>query len=174
LAKILGIDPGSRFLGYGALSVNSSGELDHMDHGVISVPKELNFAYKLAFINKEVKELLVRINPDEVVVEKIFLGKNADSAFKLGHVRGVILSNAAERKLEIYEYAPKKIKKMVTGNGGASKEHVRAIVSGLLRIEITAKLDASDALSLALGHVRLKEANQILTAAKENQYDSFA
>ena len=86
------------------------------------------------------------------MIENIFLGKNPQSAFKLGHVRGVCLLKGAEFGCSLFEYAPRKIKKVITGNGAATKDHVRLVVLSQLGISTDLGLDATDALSIALGH----------------------
>lgn len=152
---IIGIDPGSRFTGYGVVVVRND-EPHHLDHGVIAIPETLRFADKLKFLNEKLQALFVQFRPTDVVVEKIFLGKNADSAFKLGHVRGVCLQAAAVAGSEIFEYAARSVKKNVTGTGAASKDHVRLVVSQLLGLRLPVQVDATDALSMAICHCRLR------------------
>ncbi len=103
-------------------------------------------------------------------VEKIFLGRNADSAFKLGHARGVALSLAGQHQLEVGEYATRHVKKMLTGSGAATKEQVQFMIEQLLQTKVK-ELDATDALALAVCHARKAEvammfANQKTVAAK--------
>src|SRR5690606_34206106 len=102
--------------------------------------------------------------PSAVVIERIFLGRNADSAFKLGHARGVCLQAAAAAGVEVFEYAARHVKKAVTGSGAAEKEHVKLIVENLLGIR-TEFLDASDALALAVTHARSLQTHAILKGA---------
>ena len=148
----MGIDPGSRYLGFGIISVSAQNEIKHLDHGVISTDGIFDFPQRLNVISQELHFLLNEYKPHDVVVENIFLGKNPQSIFRLSHVRGVCLQKGAEFKANIFEYAPRTIKKIVTGSGAASKEHVRLVTLSELQIETRAMLDATDALSLALGH----------------------
>lgn len=148
---ILGIDPGSRFLGYGAVSVTGS-TMKAIDCGVLKFNAELPLAERLLDIGMGVQELFQKFKPDHLSLEKIFLGKNADSAFKLGHARGVIIYEALRANCEVHEYATRIVKKGITGHGGAEKEQVRAAVCSLLKIPLLKSLDASDALAMACFH----------------------
>ncbi len=148
---ILGIDPGSRFLGFGVISVNGT-ERKPLQFGVLQFDGEMELTSRLLQIGEGVHDLLKDFKPDHVAIEKIFLGKNADSAFKLGHARGVTIYEALKNKSLVYEYATRVVKKGITGNGGAEKEHVRLVLQNLLKISNIKSLDASDALALAYYH----------------------
>lgn len=148
---ILGIDPGSRFLGFAAIEVQSQG-LKPIDYGVLKFDVDENLSQRLLQIGNEVRDLLITYKPQQVSLEKIFLGKNADSAFKLGHARGVVIYHCLEQKAEVFEYATREVKKGITGVGSAEKEHVRSVVQNLLKIPPVKSLDASDALAMACYH----------------------
>ena len=152
----MGIDPGSHYTGY-AFLLYEKGEFLHKGHGVIAIPKKLDFYKKLHFLQTELHSLFRKHKPQETVVEKIFFGKNADSAFKLGHIRGICLQKAAEWDSEVYEYSSSKMKKTVTGRGNVSKAELRQTVFYLLQLESQERDDASDALALAFCHSRHKE-----------------
>ena len=155
---ILGIDPGSQVTGFGLIKVKSDGSMRHVSHGVIAPPSSLEFYGRLAILAGEIEALIEKVQPDIVVVERIFFGKNVDSAFKLGHVRGVAVAAALKAGCEFVEYAARAVKKGVTGNGASSKEQVQVILYAALGLRGTpAKLDASDALSLAYYHARVSE-----------------
>ena len=153
---ILGIDPGSQVTGFGLIRMDQAVHtIAHVSHGLISPPSALAFHDRLAIIAREIETLIERSQPDIVVVERIFLGKNADSAFKLGHVRGVAIASALRAGCEFVEYAPRAVKKGVTGSGAASKEQVQLILFAALGLRGTkVKFDASDALALAFYHSR--------------------
>lgn len=148
---ILGIDPGSRFLGYAALSV-INGEMRPLDFGVLKFDPEVPLSERLELIGRGVRELFEKFKPHHMSLEKIFLGKNADSAFKLGHARGVVIYEALLAECEVHEYATRAVKKGITGNGGAEKEHVRLVVCNMLKLAPVKSLDASDALAMACFH----------------------
>lgn len=168
--RILGVDPGSRFTGFGVLEVTSSGARDykitHLNHGVIILDEKTSFQNRLVELGKAFGQILKKYSPDQVVIEKIFLGKNADSAFRLGHTRGVILYEALLQSLEVYEYATRSVKKGVTGSGAASKEDVLATLKFLLNLGSLQQLDASDALAMAYYHASVLKKEKILKTAE--------
>jgi crossover junction endodeoxyribonuclease RuvC len=148
---ILGIDPGSRFLGFGVIS-SEKGVLKPLEYGVLKFDAEENLSQRLLEIGQGVRELFQEYKPQHVSIEKIFLGKNVDSAFKLGQARGVVIYEALREKIEVFEYATRVVKKGITGNGGSDKEHVRTVIQNILKIPPVKSLDASDALALACFH----------------------
>ena len=148
---ILGIDPGSRFLGYAVIQVQA-GVMRPLDYGVLRFDPDIPLSERLESIGLGVRELLMKFKPNQMSLEKIFLGKNADSAFKLGHARGVIIYESLLAGCEVHEYATRIVKKGITGNGGAEKEHVRLVVRNMLKIGPVKSLDASDALAMACYH----------------------
>lgn len=153
---VVGIDPGSRFTGFGIVRINGS-RVEHVSHGVIAPPGDRTFHERIGIIASEVEALFERVKPDTVAIERIFLGKNADSAFKLGHARGVAVAAAIRAGAEVIEYATRAVKKGVTGNGGASKDQVQTVLFALLELRGRAQEDASDALALAFYHARILE-----------------
>jgi len=145
---VLGLDPGSQYTGYGVIRLVPT-SVEYVASGVIKTRQRL-FSDKLAEISSQLLEVYASHNPRVTVVEQVFLGKNADSAFKLGHVRGVCLMQAASHENKIVEIAARKAKKLVTGSGNASKEHMQFLVQQSLKIEEFQTLDESDALGLCL------------------------
>ncbi len=150
MAIILGIDPGSRFAGFAVIN-HSDSQSTYIESGTICVSKELSFSSKLLYLSQEIGKVFARNNISQVSIEKAFFGKNADSAFKIGHVRGVCLLSAARHDCEVFEYAAKYAKKVVTGSGASGKDSVQAFVNQFLNLQITS-FDESDALALALCH----------------------
>ena len=148
---ILGVDPGSRITGFGIVRVEN-GRVEHINHGVIVMDTDQGFPFRMKELGSAFREVMNKYQPDEVVIEKIFLGKNADSAFKLGHARGVIMYEAGLGEADVYEYATRVVKKGVTGNGGSSKEDVQAVLKAILNIKAINRIDASDALAMACHH----------------------
>lgn len=148
---ILGIDPGSRVTGFGLIRIQNS-EVRHISHGVIVLDPKAGFADRMCELGEGVQQILEKYHPQQVAIEKIFLGKNADSAFKLGHARGVALYESAKTGAQIHEYATRVIKKGIVGTGAASKEQVGLALSRLLKIKAISREDASDALALAVFH----------------------
>lgn len=124
-----------------------------MQFGVIQLGKTGEHAIKLKKIFDKVLELIDAYHPDEIALEAPFFGKNVQSMLKLGRAQGVAMSAALSREIPIVEYAPKKVKQSVTGNGNASKEQVAKMLMQVFSIkEIPKLLDATDALAVALCH----------------------
>lgn len=149
---ILGIDPGTRITGYGVVRYTSP-HFEPLDFGCIRPPIHQDAAMRYLALFNGVEKLLDRYSPDAVSVETQFVYKNVQSAMKLGMARGVVLLAAARRGIQIYEYAPKKAKLAVVGNGSASKEQVQRMVQLLLKLPaLPEPEDAADALALAICH----------------------
>ena len=149
---ILGIDPGTNILGYGVISVDSKGP-HYLDMGVFDLRKIKDPFEKLANIFAGVGELLDQYGPDELAVESPFYGKNAQVILKLGRAQGAAITAAVMRGIPVAEYAPRKAKIAICGNGAASKEQVAMMIQKTLRVDLDPKhLDATDALAIALCH----------------------
>lgn len=149
---ILGIDPGTNILGYGVICVDRKGP-HYVDMGVFDLRKIKDPFEKLANIFAGVTELLEIHNPDELAVESPFYGKNAQVILKLGRAQGAALTAAVMKGIPVAEYAPRKAKIAICGNGAASKEQVAMMIRKTLKVELDPKyLDATDALAIALCH----------------------
>lgn len=149
---ILGLDPGTSVMGYGLISVRGQ-QLQLIQFGVIHLSKYSGHELKLKKIFDRVLSLIDDFHPDEVALEAPFFGKNVQSMLKLGRAQGVAMAAALSREIPITEYAPKKVKQSVTGNGNASKEQVAHMLMTLLNFKETPKLlDATDALGVAVTH----------------------
>ena len=149
---ILGIDPGTNILGYGIIRVDSKGP-HYVDMGVFDLRKITDPFEKLANIFSGVGELIEVHKPDAVAVESPFYGKNAQVVLKLGRAQGAALTAAVMRGIPVAEYAPRKAKIAICGNGAASKEQVCMMIQKTLKVDLDPKhLDATDALAIALCH----------------------
>ena len=149
---ILGIDPGTNILGYGVICIDSKGP-HYVDMGVFDLRKITDPFEKLANIFSGVSELLEIHKPDELAVESPFYGKNAQVILKLGRAQGAALTAAVMKGIPVAEYAPRKAKIAICGNGAASKEQVAMMIQKTLKVELNPKhLDATDALAIALCH----------------------
>ena len=149
---ILGIDPGTNILGFGVIGVNSRGPY-YKDMGVFDLRKIEDPFEKLANIFAGVSELIEEHQPDALAVESPFYGKNAQVILKLGRAQGAALTAAVLRGIPVAEYAPRKAKIAICGNGAASKEQVAMMIQKTLNVTMEAKyLDATDALAIALCH----------------------
>lgn len=161
---ILGVDPGSRITGFGVIRIEK-GQIEHVNHGVIVLDGDEAFPIRMKELGASFREVMEKYRPQQVVIEKIFLGKNADSAFKLGHARGVIMYEAGLGLADVHEYATRVVKKGVTGNGGSSKEDVEAILKAILNLKVINRIDASDALAMACHHAFELKKKSILERA---------
>ena len=149
---IIGIDPGSRFCGYGLLEINERRILA-AGCDVINMLKGKDLPERLEILFDAINDILREYKPDLAVVESIFYHKQIRSVFTLGQARGVILLALAQNDIPIVEYTPREVKKAVVGNGNASKQQVRYMVNQILNLHNKpAQDDAYDALGLALCH----------------------
>lgn len=149
-SRILGIDPGSRFTGFGVLDFEGDRPA-YVASGTIRSP-DGSFPDRLKKIFAGVNDIVRQYRPDVVAIESVFMARNAGSALKLGHARSAALCATFAFDVEVYEYAPREIKQAVVGTGSASKEQVQHMVVSLLQLDGTPAADAADALAAALCH----------------------
>jgi crossover junction endodeoxyribonuclease RuvC len=149
---ILGIDPGTIIMGYGLVEVNQN-KISLLDMGVLQ-PGKIDDTYKkLQLIFNTVSGLITKYQPTAFAIEAPFFGKNVQSMLKLGRAQGVAIAAAMRHGLEVTEYAPKKVKQSVTGNGNANKEQVMKMLQQILNFKDNPKhFDATDALAVAVCH----------------------
>jgi crossover junction endodeoxyribonuclease RuvC len=151
-AIIIGIDPGTQITGYGIIKVLSN-QFTVIDFGCIRPPKHFNSHERYLALFNNLEYLLDQHQPNFLAVETQFVYKNPQSALKLGMARGMAILAATRRKIPIFEYAPKKAKLAVVGNGAASKIQVQKMVQLLLHLpHLPTPEDAADALAIALCH----------------------
>jgi len=149
---ILGMDPGTNIMGYGIIKSKGT-RFDMLSCGVINLGKYPDHGVRLRKIFDRVVSLIDEFHPDELSIEAPFYGKNIQSMLKLGRAQGVAIAAALSRDMPYCEYAPRKIKQSITGNGNASKEQVAKMLQTVLKLkEIPESLDASDALAAAVCH----------------------
>ena len=159
---VLGLDPGTRITGYGLIETEGDRQAVYRAHGLIRPPlgRDVSFQKRLHFIHEELEKIYLAYKPHETAVEKIFLGKNPESAFKLGHAAALCLLQSAKHNSAFFEYASRLVKKTVTFSGRAAKEMTRRFTANELRLPQNFKeipLDAADALAVALCHIRHKK-----------------
>lgn len=149
--RVLGIDPGSRITGFGVVNVLRNGVLQYVGSGAVRTGKG-ELADRLKLVYDGIVEIIDRYQPTVVVVEKVFMARNADSALKLGQARGAAICAGANRGLMIAEYTALQIKRAVVGRGHAEKTQVQHMVRALLTLSGTPQSDAADALACAICH----------------------
>ncbi len=149
---ILGIDPGTTIMGYGIIRGLKKTPL-LVALGVVELGKYKDHYVRIREIFERTLHLIDQYHPDELAIEAPFYGKNVQSMLKLGRAQGAAISAALYRDMPIFEYAPRKIKMAITGQGNASKEQVAAMLQGMLSIrELPKNLDATDGLAAAVCH----------------------
>ncbi len=149
--KILGLDPGLRFTGWGLIG-SVDNRLKFLGAGRVVVPEKLDLAARLAFLYAELTKVLQETMPDEAAVEETFSNVNAKSTLKLGMARGVVMLAPAQFNIPVAEYAANTVKKTVVGAGHAGKEQVQHMVKMLLPTAQFENADAADALAIAICH----------------------
>ena len=149
---LLGIDPGSSVMGYGVIK-KVQRQLSVVQYGVLHLHRYTDPTLRLQKILEHVTALIVDFNPQEVALEAPFYGKNAQVMLKLGRAQGMAIAAALMKGVAFVEYAPRKVKQAVTGNGHASKAQVARMLASLLGLSVLPDLlDASDALAVAVCH----------------------
>ena len=170
---ILGIDPGTNYMGYGVLGVK--GKTPYMiAMGILDMHRMTDPYLRLGRIFERVQGLATEYCPDEMAIEAPFFGKNVQSMLKLGRAQGVAIAAAMSRQVPVTEYEPRSIKLAITGNGGASKEQVSAMLCRILAIppsDLPKTLDSTDALAAALCH--FYESSKPISATKSSSWKDF-
>ena len=170
--RILGVDPGTRRLGYGVVEISAAGGAErgiaYVECGVIAAPTDGPMSARLGVVCAELAEVIAELSPHVIALELAFTGKNAASALKLGLSRGAVMLLAAQRGVPVFEYAPAKVKRVVVGSGRATKEDVQRRVRLLCRLQRDPVADAADALAIALCHAHMSPAGQgaVLSAVR--------
>lgn len=150
--RIMGIDPGTNYMGYGVLEV-AGRQVRSVVLGDVDLHRMTDPYVKLRYIFTRVGALVDAYDPREVALESPFFGENVQSMLKLGRAQGVAMAAALSRDRQVFEYAPMRIKQAITGRGAATKEQVAAIVCRTLAIDAPPRrLDATDGMAVALCH----------------------
>lgn len=149
---ILGIDPGSRYCGYGLLQFEGR-KVVAAGCDVIDVSQHKDISLRLRLLHEEISSVIHQYKPDMASIETMFFSKHVQSVFTLGHARGVLLLALAQYEIPLAEYSPREIKKAVVGNGNAGKQQVRYMINSLFKLQAkNLKDDAYDALAIAFCH----------------------
>lgn len=174
---ILGIDPGTAIIGYGLIRVPDdilsrefNYDIELIDYGYISTPKDIPAEKRLVMLHTEMEGIIVRHQPDAIAIEMLFFGSNAKTAISVGQARGVILLSAGKHNIPVTDYNGISVKLMVAGSGKADKKQVHEGVRNFLgknnekskelfqpRVGLKRKStfndDAVDAVAIAICHV---------------------
>lgn len=173
--RILGIDPGSRYTGYGIID-SVSNKITHVTHGTVSLQNSKDTPVEKRFLKlyQELNPVIEKFHPDVVAIEKVFFAKNAQSAIKLGQARGAVLLIAGINHLTVYEYNPTEIKRSLSGHGRSDKTQVAKMVELILGKQEFETEDASDALAIAICHAQMAFSKLKTTTLKPKKKISLA
>lgn len=150
--RILGIDPGLATVGYGVIEYHK-GVFTTLSYGSITTPAHTPVEMRLKTIHEDLDTLIKRFSPDEMAIEELFFNQNITTAITVAEARGVMIMTAAENGVPVFEYTPLQVKQAVVGYGKAEKKQVMLMVSNLLKLSVTPKLDDTcDALAIAVCH----------------------
>ena len=149
--RILGIDPGLRITGFGVIE-KTGNKLAYIASGCIKTEAKASLPVRLGTIHSGLCELIAQYQPDQAVVEIVFVNVNPQSTLLLGQARGAAISALVAGGLEVAEYTALQVKQAVVGNGHAAKEQVQHMVCRLLALSGEPSADAADALACAIAH----------------------
>jgi len=161
---VLGIDPGSRVTGWGVVEERGT-QVAHVANGTIALDGNTPIAARLAVLHDRCTRLFAEFAPDAVVLERAFVARNVQSAFRLGETRGAVLAAIAARNGTIHEYTPAEVKLATVGHGRAEKEAMIRGTTARLNLTMAPKSDAADALALALCHLTRAPLHRAIAAA---------
>ncbi len=162
--RVLGVDPGTAVTGWGVVE-RRDGAAVHLAHGGLSIAPRQSQVAKLSAIHAVLLDLCRHWRPDVLALEQSFVGRNVQSAFRLGEVRGVAMLAASASGIPVAEYAPATIKLAVTGTGRGEKEQVQRAIMQELRLTEPMTPDAADALAIALCHLHTSHIRTLLADA---------
>lgn len=170
---ILGIDPGTQLLGFGIVRVEGK-KAFYVDMGVLDLRKDPDAYTKLQSIYQCIGQVCKNYHPTELAIESPFYGKNAQVVLKLGRAQGAAILAAKEYGVQsVTEYAPRKAKEAIVGNGAASKEQVQLMLEKTLDVKLESRhLDATDALAIALCH-HYETSSPLSSAGAKGGWEKF-
>ncbi|MBU1043846.1 MAG: crossover junction endodeoxyribonuclease RuvC [Candidatus Omnitrophica bacterium] len=164
--RVLGVDPGLRCVGYGIVESNNTGyfpsqgrnkNLKLIEAGIIRTTAKQELPVRLKKIYAGLLEVVETYHPQVLALEELFSHyKNPKTAIMMAHARGVICLIAAQQNIQVFGYAPKKIKKAITGAGAAQKAQVQKVIKEILGLKtVPEPNDVADALAIALTHINI-------------------
>jgi crossover junction endodeoxyribonuclease RuvC len=158
MIRTIGVDPGSRFTGYGIVEGDGF-KLKHIHHGTLKLPAARPLSDRLMIIFDELNASIREYRPEFMAVEEVFFAKNVKSALSLGQARGAVILAGVSSGLSIHEYSALRIKQSVAGYGRAAKEQVAGMIRRLFRIDTDLEPNAADALAVAVCHISTYSSN---------------
>lgn len=167
--RVLGVDPGSRVVGYAVVDRHERGQFHYRECGTIAAPARAPVAERLLELATGLREVIRELAPTEAALEDVFSHRNARSALVLGQARGAIQLVLAEHGLAVSAYPPATVKKTVCGNGRAAKEQVQQMVTALTGLKRPPAEDAADALAIAICHCLRTDTPEALLPPPKNR-----
>lgn len=158
MIRTIGVDPGSRFTGFGIVEGDGF-HLKHIHHGTVKLPASRPLPERLKIIFEQIKDSIGAYDPQFMAVEEVFFAKNVKSALSLGQARGAVILAGISLGLSIHEYSALSIKQSVAGYGRAAKEQVAGMVQRLLHLDLELEPNAADALAVAVCHISTWSSN---------------
>ncbi len=160
--RVLGIDPGTVTMGYGAVD-ERDGEIALVDSGALTCSARSPIGERLSYLYHQLMAIISRCQPDAVAIEQPFMAKNVKSALAIGRAQAVAILAAASQGIPTYEYTPTQVKQRVADYGASSKEQIQEMVRLQLELpEVPQPSDAADALAVALCHLREAHLDSLL------------
>jgi crossover junction endodeoxyribonuclease RuvC len=152
MIRAIGIDPGSRYTGYGVVEADGS-LLRHVMNGMISLPGTLALPERLSIIYRRLTTIIGEVEPSCMAIENVFFAKNVKSALSLGQARGAAILAAVNAGIPVFEYSALQIKQAAAGYGKAGKDQMVKMVQYLFKIKEPLNSNAADALAAAICHL---------------------
>lgn len=165
MVRILGIDPGLRFTGWGVIDAQGN-RLSYVASGVLATDSKTPVPERLCVLAEGLEKLIEQYAPDEAAVEETYVNQNGTATLKLGYARGVALLIPAKASLSVLEYGAKTVKRAVVGTGAATKDQVTMMVKRILPSAIIQKADAADALAIAICHAHHRTSHNTIALGK--------
>jgi crossover junction endodeoxyribonuclease RuvC len=151
---VMGVDPGLTRCGFAVLEPGGGQKVRPVAMGLVRTDPELQTAYRLAELQRGIRELIDEFTPKIVAVERVFIQKNTSTGIRVAQAAGVVITEAAAMGCHVREYSPNEVKAAVAGDGRADKEMVQKMVQQLLGLtEPATPADVSDAAAIALCHL---------------------
>ena len=163
MIRLMGIDPGLRFTGWGVIEAEGN-RLRHVADGVLATDNTHAVPARLKYLHDELTALFLLYAPQEAAVEETYVNRNGAATLKLGYARGVALLAPALAGISVAEYGAMEVKRAVVGTGAATKEQVEMMVRRLLPAATLKRADASDALAVAICHAHHRQTRQKIAA----------
>ncbi len=161
--RVLGIDPGTLYTGYGIVEEDSRSRICMINCGVILAPQKMPIEQRLCHMHDALVKLIIEFKPDVVAIEEPFVANNARTALSIGRAQAVAILAAVQAGLHVERYMPTEVKQMVTSYGRSSKQQVQEVVK--LQLGITGlpeATDAADALAVAICHLNQQHTQEII------------